>query len=74
MSGTLKALLFISVVAVFCDGKGAPWSSEETQIIYQKLKSFFLSPSKFINKYQKKYPDTPDFHSKTKPNAQKVRL
>ena len=53
----VKYLILIFAIGIqTCFGKGAPWSSEDQDIIFQKVKFAILNNNKVINQYKTLHP------------------
>ena len=53
----VKYLILIFAIGIqTCFGKGAPWSSEDQDIIFQKVKFVVLNRNKVLNQYVSLHP------------------
>ena len=70
----LKQVLILACIFASCNSQGAPWSEEETAIIYKKVeKTINFSTSGMVrNRYLQLHPEAPNYHPKTNPNPPKV--
>ena len=70
----LRQVLILACIFANCNSQGAPWSEEETAIIYKKVeKTISFSTSFMVRfRYRQLHPEAPNYHSKTNPNAPKV--
>ena len=67
-----KYLILIFAIGIqTCLGKGAPWSSEDQDIIFQKVKYVVLNANKVLNQYKNLYPGY-TWISQSKINPMKV--
>ena len=70
----LRLFFHFSSLFVICSAQGAPWSDEDTAIIFKKVDKLLVVPGQVRNKYLELHPEAPSYHPKTNPNAQKVTL
>ena len=72
----LKQVLILACIFASCNSQGAPWSEEETTIIYKKVeKTINFSTSGMVrNRYLQLHPEAPNYHPKTNPNPPKVTI
>ena len=70
----LRQVFILACIFASCNSQGAPWSEEETAIIYKKVeKTINFSTSGMVrNRYLQLHPEAPNYHPKTNPNPPKV--
>ena len=66
----ILSLIFVLGIQT-CWGKGAPWSAEEQDIIFQKVKFVALNGNKVVNQYKNLHPGY-EFNGPTKVNPMKI--
>ena len=67
----LRQVLILACIFASCNSQGAPWSEEETAIIYKKVQKL-LTSGMVRKRYLQLHPEAPNYHPKTNPNAPKV--
>ena len=68
----LKTSLILLALSTPCFSQGAPWTEEETLIIFKKIQKIFESPAQIVKKYKNIHGDLPNYPPKTTPNAPKM--
>ena len=68
----LKTCLFLLALSTPCYSQGAPWTEEETLIIFKKIHRIFEKPGQMINKYKQIHGGLPNYPPQTNPNAPKM--
>ena len=70
----LRLLFHFSSLFVICSAQGAPWSDEDTAIIFKKVGKLLSNPVMVQGRYRELHPEAPSYPPQTTPNAQKVTL
>ena len=69
----LRLLFHFSSLFVICSAQGAPWSDEDTAIIFKKVGKLLSNPVMVRGRYLELHPEAA-WNPQTTPNAQKVTL